>query len=67
MIDTNKLLGYIVGSKSTVATIAKQIGLSEIGFIKRIGNMADFTVAEINLLCDVLSIPKEDAISVFFT
>ena len=66
MIDTNKLLGYIVGSKSTVATIAEQIGLSEIGFIKRVGNMSDFTVLEINILCEVLSIPKEEAISVFF-
>ena len=66
MIDTDKLLSYIVNSKRKIVDIAEQLNLSEIAFIKRVGNMADFTVEQVNTLCDTLSIPNTDAINVFF-
>lgn len=66
MINTELLLGYIVKSKRKIVDIAELLNLSEVGFIKRVGNMADFTVEQVNTLCDTLSIPNTDAINVFF-
>ena len=56
MIKTDLLLQYIVKSKRYVRDIAGQLNLSEIAFIKKVGNMADFTISELNKLCDVLNI-----------
>ena len=58
MINTELLLNYIVKSKHYVRDIAGQLNLSELAFIKRVGNMADFSVSEINSLCDILNIPQ---------
>ena len=66
MIDCEKLLEYIVNSKLHVKDIAEQLKLSEVNFIKRVGNIQDFTVIEVNRLCDILNIKGEDAIRVFF-
>ena len=66
MINTELLLGYIVKSKRKIVDIAELLNLSEIGFIKRVGNMADFNVCEVNRLCDILNIPRDDALHVFF-
>ena len=66
MIDNEKLLSYIVKSKRKVVDIAELLNLSEIAFIKRVGNMADFSVCEVNSLCDILNIPNNDALHVFF-
>ena len=66
MVDCEKLLEYIVNSKLHIKDIADQLKLSEVNFIKRVGNIQDFTVIEVNRLCDILNIKGEDAISVFF-
>lgn len=66
MVDCEKLLEYIVNSKLHVKDIAEQLKLSEVNFIKRVGNIQDFTVIEVNRLCDILNIKGEDAIRVFF-
>ena len=66
MVDCEKLLEYIVNSKLHVKDIADQLKLSEVNFIKRVGNIQDFTVIEVNRLCDILNIKGEDAIRVFF-
>lgn len=58
MIDTEKLLSYIVKSKRKVVDIAEQLGLSEIAFIKCVGNISDFTLEQLDLLCDILRIPQ---------
>ena len=54
------------GFGKTVKDIADQLKLSEVNFIKRVGNIQDFTVIEVNRLCDILNIKGEDAIRVFF-
>lgn len=66
MVDCEKLLEYVVNSKLHVKDIADQLKLSEVNFIKRVGNIQDFTVIEVNRLCDILNIKGEDAIRVFF-
>lgn len=66
MIKTDLLLQYIVKSKRYIRDIAGQLNLSEIAFIKRVGNMADFTYEQINTLCDVLHIPQNETVNVFY-
>lgn len=66
MINTEKLLFYIVKSKCKIVDIAELLNLSEIAFIKRVGNMSEFNVCEVNRLCDILNIPRDDALHVFF-
>ena len=66
MVDCEKLLEYVVNSKLHVKDIANQLKLSEVNFIKRVGNIQDFTVIEVNRLCDILNIKGEDAIRMFF-
>ena len=66
MINTELLLTYIVKSKLYIKDIAEQLNLNELAFIKRVGNMADFTFEQVNTLCDLLHIPKNEAIKVFF-
>ena len=66
MINTELLLNYIVKSKRDVRDIAGQLNLSDLAFIKRVGNMADFTGEQVNKLCDVLQIPQDDTVNVFY-
>lgn len=66
MIDTELMLNYIVKGKHSVASLAEKLGLSELNFIKRVGNIDDFTVNEILDLCHILKIENEDCVQLFF-
>lgn len=66
MIDTELMLTYIVKGKHTVASVAEKLGLSELSFIKRVGNIDDFSVVEILDLCHILKVRSEDCMRLFF-
>ena len=66
MINCELLLEYVVKSKLHIKDIADKLKLSEINFIKRVGNLQEFTYTEVNILCDVLRIPPSEALNVFF-
>ena len=66
MIDTELMLTYIVKGKHSVASIAEQLGLTELSFIKRVGNIDDFSVVEILDLCHILKVRSEDCVQLFF-
>lgn len=66
MIDTELMLTYIVKGKHSVVSIAEQLGLTELSFIKRVGNIDDFTVVEILDLCRILKVSSEDCVRLFF-
>ena len=66
MINCELLLEYVVKSKLHIKDIADRLKLSEVNFIKRVGNLQEFTYAEVNILCDVLHIPPSEALNVFF-
>lgn len=67
MIDTELMLTYIVKGKHSVASLADKLGLSELSFIKRVGNIDDFTVVEILDLCHILNVRNEDCMRLFFS
>lgn len=66
MTDTELMLTYIVKSRHSVASIAEQLGLSELNFIKRVANIDDFTVSEIIDLCNILKVRSNDCLRLFF-
>lgn len=67
MIDTELMLTYIVNGKHSVASVAEKLGLSELSFIKKVGNLADFTVLEIIDLCNILKVRSNDYMRLFFS
>lgn len=67
MVNTELLLGYIVQSGMAITTISQKLSLSEAAFMKRVANIEEFIVSEINMLCDILEIPAQNAIHVFFS
>jgi len=66
MTDTELMLSYIVKGRHSVASIAEQLGLSELSFIKRVANIDDFTVSEIIDLCNILKVRSNDYMKLFF-
>ena len=66
MTDTELMLTYIVKGRHSVASIAEQLGLSELNFIKRVANIDDFTVSEIIDLCNILKVRSNDYMRLFF-
>lgn len=67
MINLELLEQKIKDSGLKKEFIAKKCGLSRNGFYKKINNQSDFTVREINILCEVLSINKlTEKASIFF-
>ena len=51
----------------TIADAANAIGVSASTLGKKIKNNADMTLSEVNMLCSVLEIPKEEILKIFFS
>lgn len=67
MTDTVALIKLIDESGLKKAYIAEKIGLSYQGLKNKLDGISDFTVTEMNLLCDVLHINSAKAKeSIFF-
>lgn len=46
--------------------IAKQIGITYQGFLKKINNESEFRVSEVQGLCQLLNLTPEDKENIFF-
>lgn len=66
MINTEMMLGYIVKGKHSIASVAENLGISELSLIKKIGNITDISVTEILELCHILRVTSDDCIPLFF-
>lgn len=66
MIDTEKMLCYIIESGLSITTISQRLNLSAAAFMRRLANIDEFTVKEADNLCLVLNIPKTKAAHIFF-
>ncbi len=58
MINSERLEQKIKASGLKKEFIAEKCGISRAGFYKKVNNQNEFTVKEINILCDLLSISK---------
>lgn len=67
MINTEMMLGYIVKGKHSIASIAENLKMTELDFIKCIANISDFDVCQVLSLCDILKVKTEDCVELFFS
>ena len=67
MINVYKLRAKIMEKGMTIADAANAIGVSASTLGKKIKNNADMTLSEVNMLCSVLEIPKEEILKIFFS
>ncbi len=67
MTNTALLRKKIDESGYKLRFIAKQIGITYQGFLKKINNETEFKVKEIMILCDLLKIDIQEKELIFFT
>lgn len=65
MTDTIELEVAMKRAGLTKREVAKRLGLSEMGFYKKVNNVTEFKASEIMLLAEMLSVSNVDKI--FFT
>ena len=66
MVNTNKIRGKIMEKGMTIGKTAELIGVSPSTLGRKLKNHADMTLGEVEKLCSVLDIPREQILSVFF-
>lgn len=67
MTNTALLRKKIDESGYKLRFIAKQIGITYQGFLKKINNESEFKAKEIMILCDLLKIDIQEKELIFFT
>lgn len=67
MYKTDELKGKIVANGFNIKSFAETIGLSRQSLGAKLRGKTSFTVAEIEKICDVLSISKSEIADYFFT
>lgn len=66
MTNTKLLEQYIARSGRKKSYIARVLGLSGYGFMRKVRNESEFKTGEIMILCDLLGINTEDRERIFF-
>ncbi len=67
MVNTNKLRGKIVEQGLTFGRLAQMIGVSPSTLGRKIRNVSDMTLEEVELIRDSLNIPPNRIMEYFFT
>ncbi len=67
MVNTNKLRGRIIEQGHTVGSLALAVGISPSTLGRKIRNVADMTLGEVEAIRGVLNIPPERVMEYFFT
>lgn len=66
MVNGNKLHGRIIEKGLTIGAVADSIGISASTLGRKLRGVADMTLNEVEMLCDVLDIPQDELLSFFF-
>lgn len=67
MVNTNKLRGKIVEQGLTFGSLARMIGISPSTLGRKIRNLSDMTLEEVELIRGSLNIPLESVMEYFFS
>ena len=67
MTDTKALRKKMDDSGYKLRFIAKQLGITYQGFLKKINNESEFKATEIQTLCNLLNIDIQEKEQIFFT
>lgn len=62
MTNTIELEVAIKRAGMTKREVAGKLGLSDMGFYKKINNITEFKASEISILCNILAIKERDEI-----
>lgn len=65
MVNSRVLINYIFNSGLTVAEITKALGITEMGFLRRIANLRDFKPEEVTKLRKILMIDDDVTIQLY--
>ena len=66
MVNTNKLRGRIVEQGLTFGRVAQKVGVSPSTLGRKIRNVSDMTLEEVERIRDVLNIPNNRIMEYFF-
>ncbi len=66
MVNTNKLRGKIVEQGLTFGSLAQQVGVSPSTLGRKIRNVSDMTLEEVERIRDILNIPPNRMMEYFF-
>lgn len=66
MTDTTRLEMAITRAKVTKAFLAKKLGLSSMGFYKKVHNLSEFKASEIEILTVLLRLTPYERDAIFF-
>lgn len=67
-MNINKLRGKIVENGMNMNTLAEELGIDRSTIYRKINSDGTtFTIKEVNQICGILKLSKEEAVSIFFT
>lgn len=66
MTNTEKLTQYMRFSNVTIEMLAKRLNVSKRILFKKMNNITELKVHEINIICDYLKIPLSERSAIFF-
>lgn len=68
MVNVNKLKGKIVELGYSVEKLAEEVNIDRSTMYRKMSGKGDgFTIKEVDKICKVLNLSREDAIAIFFT
>lgn len=66
MVNVNKLKGKIVERGLNVERVAKSLKMNKSTLYRRLEDGSQFTVGEVQALCNVLALTPKEAMEIFF-
>lgn len=66
MTDTKKLNIAILKAQKTKRELAAFLGISEMGFYKKLNAQTEFKASEISKLCKLLNLTSDEMTQIFF-
>lgn len=67
MIDIKRLKAEMLMEDIKVPQLAQTIGIDKVTFYRKLSGKSEFTISEIYNIIEVLKIPDEKIVSIFFT
>lgn len=66
MVNTAKMQGVMREKGHTIKSLATVIGLSRTGLFNKIHNVREFSLSELEAICDELCLTVEEVVAIFF-
>lgn len=67
MVNTRLLRGKIEEKGTNISEVAAKMGVDKATLYRRIQNSETFTIGEVGKITEILSLTKDEAVSIFFS